>query len=304
MKTINTTVSTDRAAPAVNGNATATVPLQSKDDQLFPVDVDGTEKIPRKESHVATVTALSDSNRGSTTEATTSAHKTEPKEEDDQLPLMLLPPPNDPEFYAWVDLLERLHRLNRLLETKEEQAIALDYEFALVTAAVNNSAGLETTTTSTSETSTGGVTAAEEISTRNATANGQEILSRGVTAAGLETSTLHATAVQETSTQHVTAAQIPEASREMSTPVRYVTPPPCFNLEVARFREVNARLTAEISRNSGILSQLEAEGRDKRRLVTQLEFDVNIVEREHKRLEADLHTVQSLVLEGYKVLIT
>ncbi len=281
-----------------------TIPLQSEDDQLFPV-VDGTEKIPVKDSHVAAVTALSDADGGRTTEATTSAHKTEPKEEeDDQLPLMLLPPPNDPEFYAWVDLLERLHRLNRLLETKEEQAIALDYEFALVTAAANNSAGLETTTTSTSETSTGGVTAAEEISTRNATAHGQEILSRGVTAAGLETSTLQATAVQEISTQHVTAAQVPEASREMSTPVRYVTPPPCFNLEVAHFREVNARLTAEISRNSGVLQRLEAEGRDKRRLVTQLEFDVNIVEREHKRLEADLHTVRSLVLEGYKVLIT
>ena len=114
---------------------------------------------------------------------------------------------------------------------------------------------------------------------------------------------LHATAVQEeTSAEHVTAAQVPEASREMSTPpVRYVTPPPCFTLEVAHFREVNARLTAEISRNSGVLQRLEAEGRDKRRLVTQLEFDVNIVEREHKRLEADLHTVQSLVLEGYKV---
>ncbi len=257
---------------------------------------------------MATVTALSDSDRGSTTEATTSAHKTESKEEEEgQLPLMLLPPPNDPEFYAWVDLLERLHRLNRLLETKEEQAIALDYEFALVTAAATNSAGLGGTiiTPSMSETSTGGVTAAEEISTRNVTTAGQEILLRHVTAAGLETSMLHAAAVQETSTQHVTAAQVPEASREMSTPpVRYVTPPPCFNLEVAHFREVNARLTAEISRNSGVLQRLEAEGRDKRRLVTQLEFDVNIVEREHKRLEADLHTVQSLVLEGYKVLIT
>ncbi len=306
VKTINTTVSTDRAATGVKGNATATVPLQSKDDHLFPVIVDGTEKIPRKESHVATVTAPSGSDRGSTTEATTSAHKTEAKEEDDHLPLMLLPPPNDPEFYAWVDLLERLHRLNRLLETKEEQAIALDYEFALVTASANNSAGLGTVITpSMSETSTSGVTAAEETSTRNATTAGQDILSRRVTA-GLETSMLHATAVQEeTSAEHVTAAQVPEASREMSTPpVRYVTPPPCFNLEVAHFREVNARLTAEISRNSGVLQRLEAEGRDKRRLVTQLEFDVNIVEREHKRLEADLHTVQSLVLEGYKVLIT
>jgi hypothetical protein len=305
MKTINTTVSTDRAAPGVKGNATATVPLQSKDDQFFPVDVDGTEKIPRKEPHVATVTSPSGSDRGSPTEATTSAHKTEPKEEDDQLPLMLLPPPNDPKFYAWVDLLERLHRLNRLLETKEEQAIALDYEFALVTAAANR-AELGTITPSMSETSTGDVTAAEEISTRNATA-GQEILSRHVIA-GLETSMLHATAAQEISTQHVTTAQVPEASSlaemSMSTPVHYVTPPPCFNLEVAHFREVNARLTAEISRNSGVLQRLEAEGRDKRRLVTQLEFDVNIVEREHKRLEADLHTVQSLVLEGYKVLIT
>jgi hypothetical protein len=297
-------VSTDRATPGVKGNATATIPLQSKDDQLFSVDVEGTEKIPRKESHVAAVTVPSDSDRESATEATTSAHKIECKEEEeDQLPLMLLPPPNDPEFYAWVDLLERLHRLNRLLETKEEQAIALDYEFALVTAAAANSAGLETIAPSTSETTTGGVTAAEEISTRNANAHGQEIFSRGVMA-GLETSMLHARALQETSTQHVTAAQVPEASREMSTPVGYVTPPPCFNLEVARFREVNARLTAEISRNSGVLQRLEAEGRDKRRLVTQLEFDVNIVEREHKRLEADLHTVQSLVLEGYKVLIT
>jgi hypothetical protein len=139
---------------------------------------------------------------------------------------LLLPPPNDPDFYAWVDMLEKLHRLNRLLESKEEQAIALDYEFALVSAA---------------------------------------------------------------------------AAPDRTPPARYATPPPCFNLEVARFREINARLTAEIGHNSGRLGQLEAEGRDKRRLVSQLEFDVNLVEREHKRLEADLQTVQSLVLEGYKV---
>ena len=181
------------------------------------------------------VTASSTSSRSATAVATAHEISSIDLEEGEEASLVLLPPPNDPDFYSWVDMLERLHRLNRLLETKEEQVIALDYEFALVS-------------TASAETSTSDTTTASE-----------------------------------------------------KTSMRYVTPPPCFNLEVARFREINAQLTAEIGRNSGRLGRLEAEGRDKRRLVSQLEFDVNLVEREHKRLEADLHTVQSLVLEGFKV---
>ena len=55
----------------------------------------------------------------------------------------------------------------------------------------------------------------------------------------------------------------------------------------------------EISENGSTLSRLKVWGEHKRKLVSQLEFDVNIVEREGKRLESDLNVVKSLkICEG------
>ena len=53
----------------------------------------------------------------------------------------------------------------------------------------------------------------------------------------------------------------------------------------------------EISRNGSVLLRLRSVSAEKTRLVSQLEFDVNLVEREGRRLEADLSTVQSLVIQ-------
>ena len=50
----------------------------------------------------------------------------------------------------------------------------------------------------------------------------------------------------------------------------------------------------EISENGSNLSRLQVWGEQKKKLVSQLEFDVNIVEREGKRLETDLNVVKSL----------
>lgn len=90
---------------------------------------------------------------------------------------LLVPPPSSPSFYEWVELLEQVHRLNLLLETKEEQVLALSYEFNSLQeaekAAQNGGRGVE-----------------------------QE---GGRGAAG------------------------------------YLTPPPCFNTDVIKYREINAR---------------------------------------------------------------
>ena len=37
----------------------------------------------------------------------------------------LMPPPSDPLFYEWMDMYEKLHRLNRILETKVDLLIIL-----------------------------------------------------------------------------------------------------------------------------------------------------------------------------------
>jgi len=135
---------------------------------------------------------------------------------------VLLPPPNDPSFYEWMDMFEKLHRLNRLLETKEEQVLALSYEY---------------------------------------TSFKEEDEPRG---------------------------DYPEPRGG------YRTPPPCFNTDVVRFREINARLMNDISNNGSVLSRLNLSKENKQRLVSQLEFDVNMVERESRRLQTDLNKVQAM----------
>jgi len=68
----------------------------------------------------------------------------------------------------------------------------------------------------------------------------------------------------------------------------------CFDQEVAHYRDLNARLLSEIQVNSGQLEVMVRNTNMRRKMVTQLEFDVNIIERESKRLQSDLSTIQSM----------
>ena len=59
----------------------------------------------------------------------------------------------------------------------------------------------------------------------------------------------------------------------------------CFDDEISRYRDLNARLSSEIEDNSGQLADMVRSRDQRRKMVTQLEFDVNIIERESKRLQ-------------------
>jgi hypothetical protein len=73
-------------------------------------------------------------------------------------------------------------------------------------------------------------------------------------------------------------------------------PNPTFDREVVEYREVNAALLRQIADNSSVLRGLKAAGEERRREVGRLEFDVNLIERESKRLQGDLTTVESIGL--------
>ena len=62
----------------------------------------------------------------------------------------------------------------------------------------------------------------------------------------------------------------------------------CFDDEISRYRDLNARLSSEIEDNSGQLADMVRSRDQRRKMVTQLEFDVNIIERESKRLQVRL----------------
>ena len=62
----------------------------------------------------------------------------------------------------------------------------------------------------------------------------------------------------------------------------------CLDGEVARYRDLNARLLAEIQENKGQLAELGRTTDTRRKMVTQLEFDVNVIERESKRLQVEI----------------
>ena len=62
----------------------------------------------------------------------------------------------------------------------------------------------------------------------------------------------------------------------------------CLDTEVARYRDLNARLLAEIQENKGQLAELGRTTDTRRKMVTQLEFDVNVIERESKRLQVEI----------------
>lgn len=68
----------------------------------------------------------------------------------------------------------------------------------------------------------------------------------------------------------------------------------CFDSEVAKYRDTNARLLQEIQENSGHIADMVRNTDIRKKMISQLEFDVNIIERESKRLQCDLSTIQSI----------
>jgi len=121
-----------------------------------------------------------------------------------------------------IDILEQVHRLNRLLESKEEQLLTLNLEMQILTEC-------------------------------NLKPN----------------------------------AEASEFSLESSATS-------CFDNEVKIFRELNAKLLKDISENSSVIENLQDETDNRKKLVTQLEFDVNVIERESKRLQTDLLKIEGI----------
>jgi len=128
--------------------------------------------------------------------------------------------PEDTE--SSIDILEQVHRLNRLLESKEEQLLTLNLEMQILTEC-------------------------------NLKPN----------------------------------AEASEFSLESSATS-------CFDNEVKIFRELNAKLLKDISENSSVIENLQDETDNRKKLVTQLEFDVNVIERESKRLQTDLLKIEGI----------
>ena len=119
-----------------------------------------------------------------------------------------------------MDIFEDLHRLNSLLESKEEEILALDFEFK-----ISNHSQVDS--------------------------NVNSVLNES-----------------------------PATS--------------CFNTEVKKYRELNVQLLKEISENSSVINKIQEKTDDRKKLVTQLEFDVNVIERESKRLQLDLLTIERI----------
>ena len=59
----------------------------------------------------------------------------------------------------------------------------------------------------------------------------------------------------------------------------------CFDSEVNKYRDTNARLLQEIQTNSGHIADMVRNTDIRKKMISQLEFDVNIIERESKRLQ-------------------
>jgi len=70
----------------------------------------------------------------------------------------------------------------------------------------------------------------------------------------------------------------------------------CMTVDALRLRDVNAVLSQEISQNQVTLNDIMIGLDTKRKFIRQLEFDVNVVEREGKRLESDHTHVSKLVI--------
>ena len=79
-----------------------------------------------------------------------------------------------------------------------------------------------------------------------------------------------------------------------SEKTRVASPLQCFNLEVTKYREINARLLEEITENRSRLERTGEEHEAAKKLVKRVEFDINLVEREGKRLEEGLNQLRQL----------
>merc|ERR1719305_969190 len=75
---------------------------------------------------------------------------------------------------------------------------------------------------------------------------------------------------------------------------RVASPLQCFNMEVTKYREINARLLEEITENRSRLERTGEEHEAAKKLVKRVEFDINLVEREGKRLEEGLNKLRQL----------
>eukprot|EP00090_Calanus_glacialis_P009527 TRINITY_DN17912_c0_g1_i1.p1 TRINITY_DN17912_c0_g1~~TRINITY_DN17912_c0_g1_i1.p1 ORF type:complete len:485 (+),score=87.12 TRINITY_DN17912_c0_g1_i1:234-1688(+) len=128
--------------------------------------------------------------------------------------LPLKPPPDDPLLYQWVGTMDKISKLNKLLEEKEEQIIALQYEY------------------------------------------------------------------------------------KMMKDNQYNEPCPldCFNTEVIKYREINAKLLEDITVNRKHIEKVNEDQNATKKVINQLEFDINLVEREGKRLENGLSDLQNINL--------
>lgn len=120
-------------------------------------------------------------------------------------------------------ILEEVHRMNRLLESKEEQLLTLDLEIKMYT-------------------------------------------------------------------MHNMQQNVKDLTKEFPAML-------CFDNEVKTFRELNANLLKEISQNSSLIENLQETTDNRKKLVSQLEFDVNVIERESKRLQMDLLKVDGIGID-------
>jgi len=71
-----------------------------------------------------------------------------------------------------------------------------------------------------------------------------------------------------------------------------------FRSEVNRLRDVNSQRLERILTNRSNIEEVTKRHSNKKQVITQLELDINIVEREGKRLESNLHHLNSLGLNN------
>jgi len=71
-----------------------------------------------------------------------------------------------------------------------------------------------------------------------------------------------------------------------------------FRSEVDKLREVNSQRLERILANRSNIEEVTRRHSNKKQVISQLEFDINIVEREGKRLESNLHHLNSLGLNN------
>merc|ERR1719411_1353233 len=71
-----------------------------------------------------------------------------------------------------------------------------------------------------------------------------------------------------------------------------------FRSEVEKLRDVNSQRLERILTNRSNMEEVTKRHRSKKQVISQLEFDINIVEREGKRLESNLQHLNRLGLNN------